>query len=91
MYSPGIWEFNWCRAQIEGFDQHAVESVNQDVDYELFRGWELLWTNTQNHRARFPDIWILGFPLLPPSPHLHPKCASLLFREFFFYLAEYEA
>lgn len=59
-----------------------LESVHQDVDYELFRGWRLLWTNTSHYRACFSDIWILGFPLLPSHPHLYPKCANLLFREF---------
>lgn len=60
----------------------AQESVHQDVDYELFRGWRLLWTNTQHYGSCSSDIWIPGFPLLPLHPHLHPTCANLLFREF---------
>lgn len=58
------------------------ESVHQDVDYELFRGWRLIWTNPHSYRYCFSDIWILGFPLLPPYPHFYPKCANPLFGVF---------
>lgn len=39
--------------------------------------------HTHHDRAFFPDIWSLGIPLLPLYPNFHPRCAILLFREFF--------
>lgn len=64
-----------------------LESVHQDVDYELFRGWRLLWTNTLHYRACFSDIWV--------SLSSHPILISILNVPTFclesFYLAEYGA
>ena len=39
-------------------------------------------THTAAYTGCLSGVWILGFPLLPLYPHLHPKCANLLFREF---------
>lgn len=38
LYSPEIWDANWCRARSAGFDCHLTWMLT------YLEGWRLLWT-----------------------------------------------
>lgn len=74
-------EFNWFRSQTAGLWSCCRSGFTKMLTMGYLEAGGC-FGQTDNCWGCFSDIQSLGIPLLSLYPHLHPKCANLLFGGF---------